>query len=167
MAERSMKAGYMKDALKYLQMAHEAQPADFDVMLQMGWAYNILHKDDEAVRWFDLARHSTDPKVAVEASKAWKNLHLANEQFRTTVWMYPIFSTRWHDRFSYGQFKAEWRPRSRIHPYFSVRFVGDTRVTIGGAVSPQYLSESSFIVAAGVATVPWHGIMGGRKPARP
>ena len=27
MAERSIKAGYMKDALKYLEAAHEADPA--------------------------------------------------------------------------------------------------------------------------------------------
>jgi hypothetical protein len=30
MAERSVKAGYMKDALKYLQLAHESDPVDFD-----------------------------------------------------------------------------------------------------------------------------------------
>jgi Flp pilus assembly protein TadD len=159
MAERSMKAGYMKDALKYLQIAHEAEPGDFNVMLQLGWAYNMLHQDNDAVRWFDLARRSTDPKISAEALKAWKNLRTSNEQVRISVWMFPIFSTRWHDLFTYGQFKAEWHPRSRIHPYFSTRFIGDTRVTIG-AVSPQYLSQSSFIVGVGVATVPWHGIMG-------
>jgi hypothetical protein len=55
MAERSMMAGYMKDALRCLQVAHEGEPADFSVKLQMGWAYNILHNDDQAARWFDLA----------------------------------------------------------------------------------------------------------------
>jgi hypothetical protein len=72
MAERSIKAGYLKDSLKYLHIAHEAEPADFDVMLQLGWAYNMLHQDDQAVRWFDLARRSEDPKVALEAGQAWK-----------------------------------------------------------------------------------------------
>ncbi len=37
MAERSMKAGYLKDALKYLQIAQEADPVDFNVMLKLGW----------------------------------------------------------------------------------------------------------------------------------
>ncbi|HEY7388444.1 MAG TPA: tetratricopeptide repeat protein [Bryobacteraceae bacterium] len=161
MAERSMKAGYTKDALKYLEIAHEAEPGDFDVMLRMGWAYNILHQDGEAVRWFDLARHSTDEKIAAEALKAWKNLRSSNEPFQTTVWAYPLFSTRWHDLFSYAQAKAEWRkgPLARLHirPYLSLRFIGDTRVTIG-AVSPQYLSQSSFIVGAGLTTIPWRGI---------
>ena len=157
MAERSMKAGYMKDALKYLQVAHEAEPADFSVMLQMGWAYNILHQDGQAVRWFDLARRSTDPQIASEALTAWKNLRKAQERFRTTVWIFPVFSTRWHDLFSYGQYKTEWRVPFAIHPYVSARFVGDTRVTVG-AVSPQYLSESSFILGLGLTTAPWHGI---------
>jgi Tfp pilus assembly protein PilF len=159
MAERSMKAGYMKDALVYLQIAHEVEPGDFSVMLQMGWAYNILHQDSQAVRWFDLARRSTDPTISAEAGTAWKNLRTSNERFRMTAWIYPIFSTRWHDLFSYGQFKEEMRRGLPIRPYVSVRFIGDTKVTIG-AVSPQYLSQSSFIAALGVASVPWHGIMG-------
>jgi Tfp pilus assembly protein PilF len=159
MAERSMKAGYMKDALKYLQIAHEAEPGDFHVMLQLAWTYNTLHQDDQAVLWFDLARRSADPQIATEAGRAWKNLHSASLRFHTTVWMYPLYSSRWNDMFSYGQVKTEWRTGLRIRPYVSTRFVGDTRVSIGVA-SPMYLSESSFILAVGVATVPWHGITG-------
>ena len=33
-----MKAGYLKDALKYLTIAHENDPVDFSVMLKLGWA---------------------------------------------------------------------------------------------------------------------------------
>jgi tetratricopeptide (TPR) repeat protein len=157
MAERSIKAGYMKDALKYLQIAHEAEPADFNVMLKLGWTYNILHQDQQAVRWFDLARRSPDPQIASEAGQAWKNLRGANQLFRTTVWALPVYSTRWRDLFSYAQVKTEWQARFPIRPYVSIRFVGDSRVTMG-PVSPQYLSESSFIVGAGLATRPWHRI---------
>jgi Tfp pilus assembly protein PilF len=159
MAERSVKAGYMKDALKYLQIAHEAEPGDFHVMLQLGWTYNAVHQDDQAILWFDLARRSADPQIASEAGRAWKNLKSASQRFHTTVWMFPLFSTRWNDLFSYGQVKTEWRSKLPIRPYISTRFVGDTRVTIGIA-SPMYLSESSFILGVGLATVPWHGITG-------
>lgn len=159
MAERSIKAGYMKDALKYLRMAHEAEPDDFAVMLKLGWTYNILRQDVEAARWFDLARRSSDPQIASEAMRAWRNLRGPTEPFRTTAWFYPIFSTRWHDLFSYGQVKTEVRTGLPIHPYVSVRFIGDTRQTIG-VVTPQYLSESSFVLGAGLATTPWHGITG-------
>jgi Tfp pilus assembly protein PilF len=157
MAERSIKAGYMKDALKYLQIAHEAEPADFDVMLKLGWTYNLLHQDAQAYRWFDLARRSTDPKIADEAGRAWQNLHGATQRFRTTGWLYPILSSRWHDLFSYGQIKTELRTGLPILPYVSTRFVGDARVSLGGPL-PQYLSESSFILGIGLSTVPWHGI---------
>jgi Flp pilus assembly protein TadD len=159
MAERSIKAGYMKDALRYLQIAHEGDPGDFEVMLKLGWTYNILHQDLMAFRWFDLARKSPDPQVAAEAGRAWRNLRGVSERFRITAWFYPIFSTRWHDFFSYAQIKTDVRTKFPIHPYVSVRFVGDTRLTIG-AIAPQYLSESSFILAVGMATVPWHGIIG-------
>ena len=156
MAERSIKAGYMKDALKYLQTAHEADPVDFDVMLKLAWAFNILHNDREAARWFDLARRAPDPRIASEAQHAWRNLRSANARVRVSGWLFPIYSTRWHDLFSYGQVRLELRTPIGLRPYLSTRFVGDTRLTIG-AGSPQYLSESSFIFAAGITTRPWHG----------
>src|SRR5205823_4713742 len=138
MAERSLKAGYMKDALKYLQVAHETDPGDFDVMRKLGWTYNLLHQDDLARRWFALARKSPDAAIASESDRAWKNLHASVERFRTTAWLYPMFSTRWHDVFGYAQIKEEFRLGRRLVPYASVRFVGDTRVNVG----PFSLSES-------------------------
>jgi hypothetical protein len=59
--------------------------------------------------------------------------------------------------FAYGQVKAEINVAFPVHPYISMRFVGDTRRTLGGG-SPQYLSESSFILAVGAASRPWHGV---------
>ena len=159
MAERSIKAGYMKDALKYLTVAHEAEPGDFNLMLKLGWTYNILRQDADAARWFDLARRSPDPQIASEASRAWRSLRAGAARFRTTGWLYPLFSSRWHDLFSYAQIKTDVRTGLPIRPYVSVRFIGDTRQTMGAA-APQYLSESSFILAVGLATSPWHGILG-------
>src|SRR5579864_6617234 len=51
LADKSLKAGYLKDALKYLTLAHEQDPVDFGVMLKLGWVYNLLHDDQEAVKW--------------------------------------------------------------------------------------------------------------------
>ena len=157
MAERSIKAGYMKDALKYLEAAHESDPGDFDIMRKLAWTNNILHRDAVAFRWFDLARRSPDPTIAKDAEQGFRNLHAAAQRFRTTAWLFPIFSTRWHDLFGYGQVKTEINLGFPVRPYISMRFVGDTRRTIGAA-SPLYLSESSFILAVGAATQPWHGI---------
>jgi tetratricopeptide (TPR) repeat protein len=157
MAERSIKAGYLKDALKYLEAAHESDPGDFEVMRKLAWTNNILHRDAVAFRWFDLARRSPDPTIAADAELGFHNLRAAMQRFRTTAWLFPIFSTRWHDLFIYGQVKTEINLGFRVRPYISMRFVGDTRRTIGAA-SPLYLSESSFILAAGAATQPWHGI---------
>ena len=156
MAERSLKAGYLKDAVKYLEIAHEADPGDFDVMRQLGWGYNLLHQDGLALRWFDLARKSPDPQIAAEAARAYSGLRGSVEPVRLSAWFYPIYSTRWQDFFGYAQVKAELRTRWPIVPYASVRFVGDTRVDMG----PAMLSESSFIAAVGIHTVPWRHIMG-------
>ncbi len=157
MAERSIKAGYLKDALKYLQVAQEADPGDFNVMLKLGWTLNLLHQDREAVQWFDLARKSSDSEIAAEAGKAWGNLRNEGERVRISGWFYPSYSSRWRDLFGYGQVRAEVRTGLHIQPYVSVRLVGDTRQTMG-ALSPQYLSESAVIVAAGVGTDTWHGV---------
>jgi Tfp pilus assembly protein PilF len=163
MAERSFNAGFVRDALKYLQLAQEDDPADFAVMLKLGWTYNMLHNDRQAIRWFDLARKSSDPKVAQEANKAYKNLRPELATFRTTVWMFPMYSSRWRDFFAYAQFKTELRLHFPIHPYASLRFIGDSRGTIGPegpGVAPQYLSESAFIPGLGAATNVWHGLLG-------
>ena len=105
LAFKSLEKGYMKDALKYLNIAHENDPVDFDVILKLGWAYNGMKDDADALKWFNLARRSHDPKTAKEASKAYKNLAAGLARFRTTVWVFPTFSTRWHDLFAYGQVK--------------------------------------------------------------
>jgi tetratricopeptide (TPR) repeat protein len=157
MAERSIKAGYMKDALKYLEAAHESDPGDFDVMRKLAWTYNILHRDAVAFRWFDLARRSPDPTIAADAEEGFHHLRAATERFLTTVWVFPTFSTRWHDVFGYGQVKTAVNLGLAFRPYVSIRFVGDTRGNIG-AVSPLYLSESAVVFALGVATQPWHGV---------
>ncbi len=160
MAERSMKAGYLKDALRYLHIAHESDPLDFAVMLQLGFAYNMLHDDAEAIRWFALARQSPDRKISSDATRAFNNLRPALALMRTTTWIFPFYSTRWHDMFGYGQVKTEFKlGKLPFRPYLSTRLIGDTRQTTGGAL-PQYLSESSFIFAVGIATQLWHGVMG-------
>ena len=160
MAERSMKAGYIQDAVRYYRAAHEADPADYGVMLNLARALNILGQDPEALHWFDLARSSPDPAIAAEATKGWRNLRGANEKVKLSGWVFPMFSSRWHDLFGYGQLKAEFRTGLPVRPYLSVRFVGDSRVSenLPGMGLPQYLSESSIIVAAGVATKPWQGL---------
>jgi hypothetical protein len=126
-------------------------------MLKLGWTHNILKQDELALRWFDLARRSPEPSVAAEASRAYGNLRPAQARLRTSVWLFPVYSTRWRDLFSYGQVKTEIRlGKLPLRPYVSTRFVGDTRRTTGDAL-PQYLSESSIILGVGLATTPWHG----------
>ncbi|MBZ5610619.1 MAG: tetratricopeptide repeat protein [Acidobacteriia bacterium] len=163
-ADKSMQAGYLKDALKYLTIAHENDPVDFGVMLKLGWVYNILKDDREAVKWFNLASKSPDPAIAKEAGQASRNLSSAFARFRTTVWANPFFSSRWHDAFGYGQVKTAVKlGKLPFQPYISMRFVGDVRGTTGATLSnpaPQYLSESSFIFGVGVASIPWHGVTG-------
>ena len=50
-------------------------------MLKLGWTYNILKDDRDAVLWFDLARRSPDAKTAAEASHAYHNLESGSAAF--------------------------------------------------------------------------------------
>jgi hypothetical protein len=160
LGERSYAAGFLKDAKRYLMEAHELDPADASIALKLGWTNNMLHDDAAAIQWFDIARQSTDPAISTEAARAYGNLHASAARFRTTLWVYPLFSTRWHDLFGYGQLKTELRLKKfPIHPYVSLRLDGDLRDSMGGP-SPVDLSESSFILAVGVASHTWHGATG-------
>ena len=159
LGERSYNSGFLKDALRYFNKAHEANPVDSQVLLNLGWTNNMLHQDAAAVRWFNRARQSADPAIAAEAAKAWKNLRPATQRVRTTVWMYPVFSSRWNDLFGYGQVKSEFRLGNLpLKPYISARFVGDVRRTSSGALR-QALSESAVIFGVGVMTRPYRGAM--------
>ncbi len=159
LGERSYNAGFLKDALRYFTLAWEADPTDTGIALKLGWTNNLLHDDATAIRWFDQARHSPDDSIASEAQQAWSNLRPNFARFRTTLWMYPLYSSRWSDLFGYGQIKTEVRVgRAPFRPYISMRFIGDARRSTGG-VLPQSLSESAFIAGAGVATRQWRGAM--------
>jgi len=159
LGERSYKAGFMKDAKRFYLAAYEQNP-DPSIALKLGFTDNMLHDDGGAVRWFRIARQSGDSSISGDARRAYDSLLPGVERFRTTLWIYPLFSSRWLDVFGYGQLKTELRLKKfPLHPYVSVRFVGDERRTTGG-ISQLTLSESSFITSPGVATQSWHGALG-------
>ena len=162
LGEKSLEKGFLQDALKYFRIAHENDPENYGVMLKLGWTYNMLKDDRQAVRWFDLARASPDPAISAEASRAYRNLLPDTELFRTTVWVFPMYSSRWDDLFAYAQAKTELRLKhSWLRPYLSVRLVGDSRGEVNLAnYGPQYLSERSIILALGVATKSVFGAFG-------
>jgi tetratricopeptide (TPR) repeat protein len=148
MAKKSFEAGFLDDALRYLNIAHELDPSDCDVMLRLGWTYNMLHDDRTALHWFELARRSPDAAISAEASKAYDNLLPSVELFRTTAWLLPFYSSRWRDVFSYGQIKTELNlQHSRIRPYVSTRLIADVKPSVNNGA----LSERSFILGFGVA----------------
>lgn len=159
-AEKSFEKGYLVDALKYFDIAHEKDPVDFGVLLKLGWTHNLLKNDAAAASWFNLARRSPDPAIAAEAGRAWRALASENQGLRLSVWMFPIYSSRWRDTFAYGQIKAEWKmPGAPLRPYLSVRFIGDHR-GLADASMPQLLSESAFVLGGGIRTTAWKGLTG-------
>ena len=166
LGKKSLALGYTRDAVKYLTQAHEQNPDDADVMLQLGWAYNQAKDDADAITWFDKARRVDDPQIAAQASKAYHNLN-GDVLPQTTVWMLPMFSTRWKDLFSYGQIKRTiplpglGQFNKLVSFYVSTRFVGDVKGSLPGHVlDPQYLSESSFIFGVGASSRTWHHFTG-------
>jgi tetratricopeptide (TPR) repeat protein len=160
MGKKSLALGYVQDAIKYLRQAHEQNPDDAEVMLKLGWAYNLAKDDADALPWFDQARHAGDPRIAAEATKAY---HVLNGDTlpQTTVWLLPMYSSRWNDLFSYGQVKRTvplpWKQANKLFSlYLSTRFDGDIKGTVHTAFGPGYLSGTAFILGAGIASRNWH-----------
>lgn len=162
LASKSLEKGYLKDALRYLRIVYETDPIDFNTILKLGWANNVLKQDAEAVKWFRMARQSPDEKIKNEADLAYRNLAPGVARFRTSIWAYPLFSSRWKDAFGYGQIKTEIKIDGLLlRPYVSTRLIGDVRQsTQSGGLPPQYLSENSFIFAVGLATPVYHHAVG-------
>lgn len=166
MGLKSFALGYTNDAIKYLEQAHEQNPSDSEVTLKLAWAYNQKKDDPDAIRYFDEARNSDNPAIAAEASKAFHSLN-GDVMPQTTVWVLPMFSSRWKDLFAYGQVKRT-VPLPWLHSanklisfYVSTRFMGDLKSGLPThVIDPQYLSESSFIFGGGVSTKTWHHLTG-------
>lgn len=167
MGKKSLELGYTQDALKYLRLAHEQDPDDAEVMLKLGWAYNQAKDDRDALNWFDRARHTDNALVAAQANKAYHNLN-GDVVPQTTVWLLPMYSSRWGDLFTYGQIKRTIplpglnRVNKIVSFYVSTRFIGDVKSSLvpSRVIDPQYLSESSLIFGAGVTTKAWHHFTG-------
>ncbi len=152
LADASLAKSYLNDAVKYLLIVQQAHPDDPQVQLKLARTYNLLHQDPAALVWFDKARRSDDREVAREASIAYRNLRPELAPFRLTTWVMPFYSSRWQDTFAYGQVKGEFRlGRSKLRPYLSVRFIGDTGGNHYFGVLPAQLSENSFILAGGLS----------------
>lgn len=158
LAFRSYQAGYLKDALKYSFAAYEQDPLDFEVILQLGWTHNMLGQDDQAIRWFRLARKSPNPSIASQAGRAYRALRPSQAGVRISGWAFPVYSSRWRDLFGYTQWKIEWRPGAApVRLYSSIRMVGNRRELSPGPPPHQLLSENAWIPAVGVSTNYWHG----------
>ncbi len=156
-ARRHRELGYASLAKSYLPAAaaefeavHRLEPGDDEAVLQLGYIYNQLKRDDEALRWFRLAAAGSNAAVARKARVAVHNLTQANRKVITTVWAMPFWSSRFDSAFGYGQIKTEWKnPRLPFRPYLSVRMIGDSRTRTGGA-NPRILSDDGVVVAAGL-----------------
>ena len=162
MGLKSLAAGYVNDAIRYLRIAHEDNPNDAEVMLKLGWAYNAAKNDAEAVKWFESARQADDQAIADEANKAWHNL-LGISPAQTTMWLLPMYSSRWNDSFIYGQVKRTIPIPYKLPVsfYLSARFIGDLRGQVRlDNLPPEYLSENAVIVGAGVSTRQWRHLLG-------
>jgi hypothetical protein len=137
-----------------------------EVTLKLAWALNQAHRNEDAITYFALARKSSNKKIAEEATRAYHNLN-GDIMTQTTTWVLPMYSSRWNDFFTYGQTKrtlpipALDALNRIISFYVSTRFMGDVKSSIEPhEVSSGYLSESSFIFAAGASTRTWHHITG-------
>ena len=156
-ARRHRELGYASLAKSYLPAAaaefeavHRLEPGDDEAVLQLGYIYNQLKRDAEALRWFRVAGESSNAVVARKARVAIHNLTQSNRKAITTLWAMPFWSTRFDSAFGYGQIKTEWRnARLPFRPYLSMRMIGDSRTRTGGT-RPQILSDDGVVVAAGL-----------------
>ena len=157
LAEKSLQLSYLDDARRLFLRAYEVNPHDHSVALKLGVVHNLMKRDREAIRWFRTASESPDPTINEIAQQSYRNLTGQFQRVTTTLWTYPLFSSRYKTLFQYAQLKTEFRlDHVPVRPYLSLRFVGDLRQRTGGLL-PQFLSESSLIAGFGLRTPTFRG----------
>lgn len=156
MGERSLAGSYLSDAYRYFRTAVEEEPDNARAQYLLGVTANLLQRDEEALRWFAIARRSRDAAIAERARESYLALKPKYSRFRAETWAIPFFSSRWRGAFAFGQIRGQWRlPWLPVDPYVSLRFVGDSAGArqASKALLPLYLSEKSVIAAAGASRV--------------
>ncbi len=165
LGEKSLALGFARDAIKYLRQAHDEDPDDAEVMLKLGWAYNYAKDDADAIQWFDRVRHCNDPVIAAQAAKAFHNLN-GDTPAQTTVWTLLMYSSRWHDMFSYDQvkrtFPLPWKDMNKwFSVYLSARLTGDLTSSLPlDSTKPRDLWDNVAIFGVGVSSKTWHHFTG-------
>ena len=152
MGQRSLELSYLPAAVREFQRAFEINPRDYEAAYGLAVAQNMMGEDQRALRWFTVAANSDDPALAAKAQQAYRSLapQFDVNPVRTSVWIYPLASSRWNTVFGYGQAKTEFHVGGLpVRPYLSLRLAGDVRQRTGGT-SPQLLSESALIGAFGL-----------------
>ncbi len=158
LGNKSLQQSYLRDARTAFMRAYEADPEDYSTAYKLGVVHNLLRRDREAIRWFRRASESPDQELSAQARQSYRNLAPQFQRVTTTLWTYPMFSTRYHDLFNYAQLKTEFRLGAvPVRPYLSLRFVGDLKQRTGGP-RPEFLSESSLIAGVGLRTIPRRGV---------
>ena len=158
LGEKSLRASYLKDALREFLRAYEINPGDHTVALKLGVVHNLLRQDREAFKWFRIASASSDSAIAEQARQSYENLEPQFRRVTTTLWTFPFVSSRYKNTFLYSQLKTEFRlGRLPLRPYLSLRFIGDAQQHPAEVV-PQFLSESSLIAGFGMRTPTRHGV---------
>ena len=108
MAERSIKAGYHEGRAEVPRSRPRERPRRFRRHAQARLDQQHPAPGRPGVRagstWRGAVRTRASPPTP---SRASSNLRAALQRFRTTAWLFPLFSTRWHDLFAYGQVKTE------------------------------------------------------------
>jgi Tfp pilus assembly protein PilF len=146
----SISKSYLPAAAREFEAVHELDPHDYQAIMQLGYLYSTMKRNDVAKKWFRLGRSSPDQKVAAESRRALFNVSWADRKVITTVWAMPFATTRWETLFGYGQMKTEYNIKGLpFRPYLSMRFVGDTNTRTTGP-GHQIRSDESIVFGAGL-----------------
>ena len=121
LAEKSLEKGYLKDALKYLQIAHENDPVDFGVMLKLGWTNNMLH-DDKDGRALVRARPAQPRSGDRRRGRAGlPEPGSVDGPHPDDILDLPVLLLALAGLFTYGQLKTEFRTRQAALPPLRLR----------------------------------------------
>jgi tetratricopeptide (TPR) repeat protein len=70
-------AGFPEDAAGEFTRVYSEHPEELGVALQLGYLWQQLHRDEDAVKYFGEAARSADPEVSANARKALEDLRAA------------------------------------------------------------------------------------------
>ncbi len=139
------------EAITTLESAHDDDPSDANVTLQLGYLYAATGGTDKAVEMFTAESSNSDPAIAAKAQTALDEIRRGTKPWFASFYAAPFYQSRFANEINPANAKFGLNFSRYFQPYVGLRFSRDIRSQAG--TLPEIYSDNSAVFSVGIQSV--------------